>query len=145
MVARILRILSPWSPAEALRWLVIGVGGILVWAIAWWFSHREAAFAHQLQWVTLGIAGFIVVAWADVTWLMKARSSIVERRKLLLADVVGAAAPLTEAYGGSLVAGPGLVNFHRSDCVIAVGKNWPEVDRHGAAASGQRPCEMCNP
>jgi hypothetical protein len=145
MFERFLRTVSPWSPAEAIRWVFIVLVGIAVTAVAWWFSHRQAASTHQLGWVALGIAGFVAVAWADVTWLMKARSSIVERRKALLPDDLPVAVPTTALYASLLVAGADLLNFHRSDCVLAAGKGWEPVLRREAMANGQRPCGMCEP
>ena len=37
-------IVSPWSPAEALRRVFLVLAGVAVWVVAWWFSHRQAAF-----------------------------------------------------------------------------------------------------
>jgi hypothetical protein len=139
-----LRAWSPWGPAESVRWVAIAVVGNLTCVVAWWLAHREAAFDHQVRWVAVAIAGFIVAAYGDVSWLLRARWTVIQRRSILLPDDV-AVAEGAVAVAGAVLAGPGLDRFHRPACPLAKGRPWPSVDRSAAVAAGQRPCGICNP
>jgi hypothetical protein len=132
---------SPWSPAEAARWAAVGLAAHATVLIAWWLVHREASFDHQVRWVALGVAGFIVAAYGDVSWLLRARGMILDRRRTLLPDPTIASAPISLVT--TVVAGPDLGLFHRPDCALARGKGWPALARTEVA--GRRPCGVCEP
>jgi hypothetical protein len=147
MLLKALRAWSPWSPGEGLQWGAILIVGHIVCLVAWWLVSREAGFQHQARWAALSMAGFVVVAYADVSWLLRARWAVLQRRRSLLPDeepttVTAFVAPTQE---GIVVLGEGLDHFHRPDCPLAVGKNWPTYDRDRALAAGKRPCGMCEP
>jgi hypothetical protein len=147
MYLRLLRRWSPWSPAESLRWAALGVFGLAAWIVAWWSAAHKASFNDQIPWATVAVAGFILVAYADVTWLLRARNAIVQRREALLpADPPSLATvvPLAVA-SGSVVGGPGLDRFHRADCPLAAGKGWPTIDVDAARGEGRRACGVCAP
>jgi hypothetical protein len=152
MLLKALRAWSPWSPGEGLQWgAVLAVGHILC-LVAWWLVSREAGFQHQARWAALSVAGFVVVAYADVSWLLRARWAVIQRRRSLLPDepgdprgTVAVTAAIAPAQPSGVVLGEGLDHFHRPDCPLAVGKNWPPLDRDRAVAVGKRPCGMCEP
>jgi hypothetical protein len=128
-----------------LRWAALGVIGVAAWIVAWWSAAREASFNDQIPWATVAVAGFIVVAYADVTWLLRARTAIVQRREALLpADPPSPATVFPLAVAGEVVVGgPGLDRFHSADCPLARGKGWPALELDAARAEGRRPCGVC--
>jgi hypothetical protein len=149
---RALRAWSPWAPGEALRWAAMGIAGHAMWVVAMVSAQHEASFGHQMKWVTLGAGGFVVAAYADLTWLLRARWAIQQRRQALLPDIEGAVAtavaagaPVERTGTDAVVAGTGFDRFHQADCPLAVGKGWPELDRATAEAEGRRPCGVCAP
>ena len=141
MIDRSLRAWSPWAPADAIRWAAVAVVGHGLWFAGWWLAHRQAVFGDQVRWATLAVAGFIVAAYADVSWLLRARWSIVQRRRALLADDP----EVEDVTAERLVAGPGRDRFHRAGCALAAGRHWPTTTRDVALAAGQQPCGMCEP
>jgi hypothetical protein len=147
MYVRLLRQWSPWSPADALRWALLGVLGTAVAVLAWWAVAHEPAFDHQVGWSSIGVAGFILAAYADVSWLLRARNAILARREAILPadDLVLAAAIPSTAATAIIVGGPRLERFHRADCTLAAGKAWPVLERASAVAEGRRPCGVCAP
>lgn len=146
-MADVLRAWSPWSPADALRWLVVGVIGHLAAVLAWFLAANEETFDGQVPWASLAVAGFVIAGYADITWLLQARFALLQRRERLLPFEVAAAAPnpAVEHDDHTLVAGPGLARFHRSTCALAAGRGWSAVERAQAVADGQRPCGVCTP
>jgi hypothetical protein len=138
-----LRAWSPWSPADALRWLVVGLVGHAIAVAAWFLAANEDTLDGQVPWASLAVAGFAVAAYADITWLLQARFAILQRRAGLLPNDLPRAAAPTGA--DVLVAGPGLARFHRASCPLAAGRDWPGIDRHDAIAEGRQPCGVCAP
>ena len=143
-MAHLLRAWSPWSPADALRWVVVGAIGHLAVAAGWWLAANEERLDDQVLWGSVAVAGLAVAGYADITWLLQGRFAILRRRERLLP----AEAPLVEVAVGdhdALVAGPGLGRFHRATCALAAGKGWDRVDRTAAVAAGRAPCGVCRP
>jgi hypothetical protein len=139
-----LRAWSPWSPADAVRWLVIGLLGHILAVVAWFLAANEDTLDGQVPWVSLAVAGFALAAYADLTWLLQARFAIVQRRvRLLPGDVPRP--PVAAVADGTIVGGPGLVRFHRPSCPLAAGRAWPTLARHDAVDEGRRPCGVCKP
>jgi len=143
MLVRALRTWSPWSPADAIRWAVVAVTGHVLWIAGWWLAHREAVFGDQIRWATLAVAGFVIAAYSDVSWLLRARWAILRRREALFPSVE--TLPVELAGGELVVAGPGRDRFHTPSCPFAAGRGWSPVSRSEATAAGQAPCGVCEP
>jgi hypothetical protein len=43
------------------------------------------------------------------------------------------------------VGGKGLTRYHRADCALAVGRDWPAADLADHALAGRMPCGVCRP
>jgi hypothetical protein len=145
VLIKALRAWSPWAPGEGLQWGVSLALGHVLCLVAWWLVSREAGFNHQARWAALSVAGFVVVAYADVSWLLRARWAVMQRRRRLLPDAAPEAAVVASPVGVGVVVGEGLVHFHRPDCPLAAGKGWRSVEREVALAGGRRRCGMCEP
>jgi hypothetical protein len=142
----LLRRWSPWSPADALRWVAVGLIGYVIAALAWWFASREVTLNDQVGSAALGVGACALVAYANITWLLQGRFAIVQRRERLLpAELAsdGAAPPWDEQEG--VVAGPGLALFHRPSCALVAGRDWPVLDRARGPRGGRVPCGICRP
>lgn len=145
-VARLLRVVSPWSGADAVRWFALLVVAHAVWAAGVLLPTTGDEFNDRITPVNLAVVGFIIAAYADVSWLVGGRARIVRRRRALLPDLTLAAPPSAPGQGeGQLVAGPHLDLFHRSTCALVRGTTWPAITREGALEELRRPCQVCSP
>jgi hypothetical protein len=143
-----LRGLSPWSPAEGMRAGVVVAAGIIVLVIGWWRTADEASWAHQVTPVGIALSGFILAAFGAVSWLVRGRSAIVDRRAALL--VVAEPAPVTadavgHAADAAVVGHPSEGRFHRPGCVLVSGRGWSRLDRAALVAADRLPCGVCRP
>jgi hypothetical protein len=149
-VTELLRAWSPWSPADGLRWVAVGALGHVLVLVAWWLTASEEAFDAQVRWATLATAGFAIVSYADISWVLHARFSLIQRREALLPTVPIVNPPVmgsadAEGNDDRLVGGAGLGRYHRASCPMARQKDWPPLDRSVALAEGRRPCGVCAP
>ncbi|HVX18744.1 MAG TPA: hypothetical protein VHA73_11990 [Acidimicrobiales bacterium] len=85
-LAQALRAWSPWAPGEALRWLVVALAGHGLWLAALLLARYEASFGGQIKWAILAVGGLLLAAYGHLTWLLRGRYAIGQRRVLLLPD-----------------------------------------------------------
>ncbi len=146
-----LRRLSPWSPAESRRLLLLVGVGLLVVAVAWWTVSREAAWNDQTDAMGMAVVGAMVAAYGVTSWLLRARAVCTARRRAMFAVLgdVGpgrTAAPIVVTDEGPaefVVAHPDQGRYHRPECALAAGTNWPTVPR--ASLMDRQPCGVCQP
>jgi len=139
--------MSPWAPAETLRLAAVSALGVLLVGLAWWAAHREAALGRQVRWATLAVSGLVIAGFGIVSWLMRARWTIMQRRESLVPDrMVRRVRNPGNAYATpNVVIGPGSHLFHRHECPLTAGRGWETVARSGALAEDRRPCGVCGP
>ena len=149
-----LRRLSPWSPAESRRLLLLVVAGLVVVGLAWWITSREAAWDEQTDGMVIAIAGAMIAAYGVTSWLLRARAVCAARRRVMFALVPGfaelgsgrAATPVAIAGetgpAEHVAVHPEQGRFHRPGCALAPG-DWPVLPR--AAVADRRPCGVCAP
>jgi hypothetical protein len=142
--SRLLARWSPWSRAEGLRWLVLAIVGHAAWLTAYVFALSESSFDHQIRWILLAVVGFLLVGFADVTWLLRGHLELIRRRSTIL-PVDSAPSKATESEAAQVVAGPDQALYHRAECLFVVGRDWPRLDRATAGAAGRKPCGVCRP
>jgi hypothetical protein len=110
---------------------------------------HEKVYDDQVPGINIAIAGVVIANAAGVLLLMAGRRSVTARRL----KVLGAVPPVGErsaviaalATSAALVGGEGLTHFHRADCVMATGRDWPSLDRATHENAGRRPCGVCKP
>lgn len=151
-----------WKVDDLIRWLlVVGVGAVAV-GVSWYICAGDATFSQQIGPADAAIGGVLLAGLGNATWLLRGRRALGERRRALLADVIGADEPATvtrvsgrpavhEAFaapdtGALFVAGEGLERFHRADCSLATGRQgWLAMTRSDHERAGRRPCDVCSP
>jgi hypothetical protein len=144
-----------WSPVVVARWAsAAGLAG-LVMVGTWFVVGGKATWDDQRPWMSLAIAGLVAVAFVSLNVLLAGRRAIGLRRVQLLGDLpaprqdrpVGVSAPTVVAGPASevLVAGEGLVRYHRSDCFLTDGRDYAAADRAAHRAAGRQPCGVCLP
>jgi len=147
MGRRLLRAMSPWAPAETLRLAAVSALGVLLVGLAWWAAHEEAALGRQVRWATLAVSGLVIAGFGIVSWLMRARWTIMQRRESLVPDrMVRRVRNPRNAYAPpNVVIGPGSRLFHRHECPLTAGRGWGTVARSRALAEDRQPCGVCRP
>jgi len=110
---------------------------------------NEKTYDDQVPGINLAIVGAVVANAAGVLLLLAGRRSVTARRVGVLGAVpkgqeavVAITAPASSVV---LNGGEGLTHFHRSDCVMAIGRDWPELDRAAHERAGRIACGVCTP
>ena len=144
-----------WSPEDVLRWIALVGGGLVMCVIAWYVAAGKTNFHQQGGQTNLAIGGLIAAGAGHTMWIMRGRRAVSERRRALLRDPVEA--PLAHSvfavwpYEGArpqspvTVGGEGMQHYHRADCPLAAGRDWPSAPVDEQEAAGRTPCGVCRP
>lgn len=149
---------SPWTRADlGLCGLLVALG-LVLWFLGWYGASDKVVEGDQVVFVNLAAAGTLLAGAGFVNWFLHGRRAIRDRRRRLIlvrsrqlrpgfqrpvADAQTVLRPRSSS--AVLVAAAGLARFHRSDCALAVGRDWPTGDRTTFERAGQRPCGVCLP
>jgi hypothetical protein len=115
--------------------------GHVIWAVGWWMAAQREGFDERIPAVEVAVLGLLVVIFADVSWLLRARFSLMTRRHALLPDATDEPAMAVGGPVSAVVGGPGLDRYHRADCPLADGKGWPVLPP--SERDVRRPCQVC--
>ncbi len=151
-----LRRLSPWSPVESRRVLLLVVVGLVVVGFAWWNTSREAAWDQQTDGMVVAVVGAMIAAYGVTSWLLRARAVCGARRRgmfAVLGDVGSGreavrAVAVDDATGPAdpVTAHPEQGRYHRPGCALASG-DWPTFSRVALTAelADRQGCGVCGP
>jgi hypothetical protein len=125
-----------------------GIGAVL-FLVGMRVVANETTYDDQVPGINLAIVGVVLANAAGVLLLLAGRRSVTARR----VGVLGAVPPAREkavaitapASSSALVGGEGLTHYHRSDCVMAAGRDWAELDRAAHERAGRTACGVCKP
>ena len=128
---------------------VLAVIGAVLFFVGMGVVGNEKTYDDQVPGINLAIVGVVVANAAGVLLLLAGRRSVTARR----VDVLGAVPKAMEkavaitapASSTVLIGGEGLTHFHRSDCSMAVGRDWPAQDRSAQERAGRTACGVCKP
>ena len=147
--------MSPWSTTDAVRCAGLVAAGAVLTGVGWWRTADEASWDHQVTPVAIALVGFGLAAFGVVSWLLRARAVLMDRRGVLLSDERLAAhgfVPTVEpGVGGAAGASTSVVahrdegRFHRPGCALASGRGWSTFARAELADEGRLPCGICRP
>jgi hypothetical protein len=128
---------------------VLAVLGAVLFFVGTGMVGNETVYDDQVPGINLAIVGVVLANAAGVLLLLAGRRSVTARRVAVLGAVpkaqervVSVTAPASSAH---LVGGEGLTHFHRADCAMAVGRDWPELDRAAHERAGRTACGVCKP
>ena len=127
---------------------VLAVIGAVLFFVGVGVVGNETVYDDQVPGIDVAIVGVVVANAAGVLLLLAGRRSVTARRvRVLGAAPGGPAAVVITAPASStmLVGGDGLTHFHRADCAMAVGRDWPELDRDAHERAGRIACGVCMP
>jgi len=120
----------------------LAVGAALV-VVSWFFAAGRADAGEQLVFVSLSLVGALLGMAATAGLLLRGRRAVGVRTARLLGTAP--AAPPDARRSVDLVAGPAAKWFHRSDCLLVEGRNWPAGPLPVHQAAGRKPCPACRP
>ena len=134
---------SLWMKGDARRLAVLLGGAAVCIAASWFFAAGRPDAGDQMIFVTLSLFGMLVAAAGILGWARRGRRAIRARVRLLLgsAPAVASLAPVAR----ELMAGPDARWFHRADCLLVEGRNWPASPATDHRQAGRRPCPACRP
>jgi hypothetical protein len=141
-----------WSVQALSRWGAV-VTLSLIGLMASWFSiSGKATWNDQLPAMNAGILSFVASGGAGMFLLLSGRRAVGVRRITLLGEAPLLVTPYPDhnapaaATGAlTLVAGPGLARFHRSDCAMATSKHFQTASRTEHEREGRTACGVCRP
>jgi len=141
-----------WSSRDLARWgSVVSVAGVGCF-VAWYLAAGDTSYNKQVGPIDLAMVGLLVAAAANIGFLLVGRRAIGVRRRMLVGEAAPVLARSVAPVAGtivplqtSLVGAPGLRHFHRADCVLAHGRDWPAVTRSEHEAAGRTACGVCRP
>ena len=128
---------------------VLAVVGAALFFIGTGMVSNETIYDDQVPGINLAIVGVVVANAAGVLLLLAGRRSVTARRVAVLGavpkgqeQVVAITAPASSVV---LVGGEGLTHFHRADCAMAAGRDWPTLERAAHERAGRTACGVCKP
>ncbi|MGH9035521.1 MAG: hypothetical protein ACRD0O_07125 [Acidimicrobiia bacterium] len=132
-----------WSRSDGRRLTaLVGIGAVVI-AAAWFFAAGRSDAGDQVPLVSLSLLGVLVSMVGGFGWLRRGRRAVGHRTRLLLGSAPGATMDAPVAF--ELVAGPGAKWFHRADCPLVEGRNWPAAPGSTHESAGRRACPACKP
>jgi hypothetical protein len=128
---------------------VVTVLGAVLFVVGSGVVANETVYDDQQSGISTALAGAALANAAGALLLIAGRRSVTTRRVAVLGAAPdepmrrqGTSGPASSA---TLVGGEGLTHFHRSDCALAAGRNWPALDRAAHEDVGRAPCGVCRP
>jgi hypothetical protein len=122
--------------------------------MGWYLAAGETNYNRQLGPANLAVAGLIVAEAANVWWFVRGRRAVGERRRQLLGEPIdrpGTTAGTVSAHAAPVpgtmvtVAGEGMRHYHRPECPLAAGRDWPQLSVEESLTDGRTPCGVCQP
>ena len=128
---------------------VLAVLGAVLFFVGTGMVGNETVYDDQVPGINLAIVGVVLANAAGVLLLLAGRRSVTTRRVSVLGAVPAAqemAGSITApARSALLVGGEGLTHFHRADCAMAAGRDWPALERAAHERAGRTACGVCTP
>lgn len=145
-----------WSPLALLRWGGILVVALVVLVTCWYNISGKANWNDQVNTMNVAIASLVVAQAAGIGLLLAGRRTIGLRRVALLGEAAADYVPAGQAAVGTtdiapigvsavLVGEAGRTHYHRADCAMAAGRNWPAGSELELQRAGLTPCGVCRP
>ena len=139
---------SPWTPQLYVGYAVLAGLGAAMFFAGTGVVGNETVYDDQVPGINVAIVGVVLANAAGVLLLLAGRRAVTARRVAVLGAVPaaqGTATVTAPASSAHLVGGAGLTHFHRADCAMAAGRDWPELDRAGHERAGRTACGVCKP
>lgn len=144
-----------WTPLALFRWAGLLTVAFIVIVACWYTISGKDNWIDQTASMNLALAALLVAQAASIGLLLAGRRTIGLRRVALLgeasADYVpdsstaADAGPVAAASSDLLVGESGRAHYHRADCPMAQGRDWPQATELEMQRAGMTPCGVCRP
>lgn len=121
--------------------------GFSLWIVGYFIVANEVVYDQQETGIILAVLGAVLSVAGGAFFLLTGRRAVTQRRVAVLGLVPAVTAKTIAASSVStvLVAGDGLAKYHRTDCPMAAGRDWPTADAAEHEQAGRKPCGVCRP
>jgi hypothetical protein len=136
-----------WSFEDFLRWLGVFAIGVVMVVAGWWLAAGQGRTDRQMVPASLAVAGLIVACAAHVVWVLKGRRAVGERMaRLGAADWLAEDGAVAVTLPTELVVAAGAsMLYHRPNCPMVRGREWPRSTAADQESEGRRACGVCSP
>ncbi len=128
---------------------MLAVLGAVLFFVGTGIVGNETVYDDQVPGINVAIVGVVLANAAGVLLLLAGRRSVTARRVAVLGAVPKAqenvASITPPASSTVLIGGEGLTHFHRADCPMAAGRDWPALERAAHESAGRTTCGVCKP
>jgi hypothetical protein len=143
-----------WSPLALLRWGGLVVVALVVIVTCWYNISGKGDWNDQVNAMNVAIAALVIAQAAGIGLLLAGRRAIGLRRVSLLGEASPDYVPAGQVVAGPvaavgvsavLVGEAGRTHYHRADCAMAAGRDWPQATELELQRAGLTPCGVCRP
>ena len=142
-------VLALWGTRPRVTLILGNLVALAAMASAWWAVSGSRSASDQHSLLMVGLAGVLMAGAANGVWLGAGRRSIRTARSAILPTppegVLGANSGVTGTRSEALFSGNGMSWYHRSGCLLSVGKSVGPATRRDHELAGRSPCEVCRP
>ncbi len=144
---------TAWKGEDLLRLLATTGIGLALMVAAWWQAADEVLLEDQVGWANLSVGGALLASYGLVSWILRGRRAVGQRRVQLLGEavVVDEPGPTTSGddtivqHDGALVAVVDRRFFHRAGCPLTIDRPTEATSRDAHLAAGRDACGVCRP
>jgi len=140
-----------WTPDALARWGV-SLAVALVLVVGAWFSVSGAArYEDQVVGLAVAVGAVIIAGASGASLLLKGRRAVGLRSIAVLGepsprpDAASPGATPTDDPVVVLVGSDSRARYHRSECPMAHGRDYPAATRAQHESQGRLPCGVCRP
>src|ERR1700712_4098658 len=142
-----------WNLTDLTRWGTAITFTMILLVGSWYVVSGRPTWNEQIPAMGVGIVSVVIANAASLGLLLAGRRAIGIRRQALLgeapvpAETAQAWLPQDSATRSvvPLVGAAGLRHYHRADCTMAVGRDWPSATRSQHEDASRQPCGLCRP
>ena len=142
--------LALWGTRPRVALILGNLVALVSMAGAWWTVSGSRSASDQHSLLMVGLAGVLLAGVANGIWLGAGRMAIRSARSAILPAPPESAASngmsgVTDIRAEALFSGNAMSWYHRSGCLLSVGKSVASATRREHELAGRTACEVCRP
>lgn len=141
--------LALWGTRPRVALILGNLVALAAMAGAWWAVSGSRSASDQHSLLMVGMAGVLMAGAANGIWLGAGRKAIRTARSTILPTppegALSGYSGVADIDSEVLVTGNGMSWYHRSGCLLSVGKSVAPATRREHELAGRSPCAVCRP